>query len=191
MPRRSRAGDSRGSRGLRWKRYCVTRSCDGLRPRMHRPSSATSSWPPSRESAPSQDCSTKESSLSRRLFRLRKSRWVPSSRRSPLEGFRGIVLRAELELTPGPGLTLVIGRNGSGKSSFAEALEVLLHRGQPALEPAIGRLARGMAEPSPRQTRRSRRTLARRGREAQTSVRRDSGDEWTWSAARWMCSLTA
>ena len=27
---------------------------------------------------------------------------------------------------PGPGLTLVVGRNGSGKSSFAEALEVLL-----------------------------------------------------------------
>ena len=31
-----------------------------------------------------------------------------------------------LELRPGPGLTLVVGRNGSGKSSFAEALEVLL-----------------------------------------------------------------
>jgi DNA repair exonuclease SbcCD ATPase subunit len=31
-----------------------------------------------------------------------------------------------LELPPGPGLTLVIGRNGSGKSSFAEGLELLL-----------------------------------------------------------------
>src|SRR5262249_35090034 len=29
-------------------------------------------------------------------------------------------------LRPGPGLTLIVGRNGSGKSSFAEALEVLL-----------------------------------------------------------------
>jgi recombinational DNA repair ATPase RecF len=42
-----------------------------------------------------------------------------------VEGFRGIGPRARLELSPGPGLTLVIGRNGSGKSSFAEALEVL------------------------------------------------------------------
>jgi recombinational DNA repair ATPase RecF len=43
-----------------------------------------------------------------------------------VEGFRGIGPRAELSLTPGPGLTLVVGRNGSGKSSFAEALELLL-----------------------------------------------------------------
>jgi hypothetical protein len=42
-----------------------------------------------------------------------------------VEGFRGIGKPAKLELVPGPGLTLVIGRNGSGKSSFAEALEVL------------------------------------------------------------------
>jgi ABC-type transport system involved in cytochrome bd biosynthesis fused ATPase/permease subunit len=41
-------------------------------------------------------------------------------------GFRGIGEPATLSLTPGPGLTLVVGRNGSGKSSFAEALEVLL-----------------------------------------------------------------
>ncbi len=41
-------------------------------------------------------------------------------------GFRGIGPTARLELEPGPGLTLVVGRNGSGKSSFAEALEVLL-----------------------------------------------------------------
>lgn len=43
-----------------------------------------------------------------------------------VEGFRGIGPSSRLELTPGPGLTLVIGRNGSGKSSFAEGLEILL-----------------------------------------------------------------
>jgi recombinational DNA repair ATPase RecF len=41
-------------------------------------------------------------------------------------GFRGIGPEAELELPPGPGLTLVVGRNGSGKSSFAEAVEFAL-----------------------------------------------------------------
>ncbi len=45
-----------------------------------------------------------------------------------VEGFRGIGPEANLVLTPGPGLTLVVGRNGSGKSSFVEALEVLLTR---------------------------------------------------------------
>ena len=43
-----------------------------------------------------------------------------------VEGFRGVGSRQTLELRPGPGLTLVVGRNGSGKSSFAEALEVAL-----------------------------------------------------------------
>lgn len=41
-------------------------------------------------------------------------------------GFRGIGERARLELNPGPGLTLVMGRNGTGKSSFAEAAEMAL-----------------------------------------------------------------
>ena len=43
-----------------------------------------------------------------------------------VEGFRGIGPRAELTLQPGPGLTLVVGANGCGKSSFAEGLEILL-----------------------------------------------------------------
>jgi energy-coupling factor transporter ATP-binding protein EcfA2 len=43
-----------------------------------------------------------------------------------VNGFRGIGPSATLTVAPGPGLTLVVGRNGSGKSSFAEALEVLL-----------------------------------------------------------------
>ncbi|WP_250280218.1 ATP-binding protein, partial [Frankia sp. Cppng1_Ct_nod] len=41
-------------------------------------------------------------------------------------GFRGIGPTKTLSLRPGPGLTLVTGRNGSGKSSFAEAVELAL-----------------------------------------------------------------
>lgn len=56
---------------------------------------------------------------------------IPEAPRAYLEevgvrGFRGIGPERALKLRPGPGLTLVIGRNGSGKSSFAEAIEVLL-----------------------------------------------------------------
>ena len=43
-----------------------------------------------------------------------------------VSGFRGIGPATTLPLPPGPGLTLVVGRNGSGKSSFAEGAEVLL-----------------------------------------------------------------
>ncbi|MBC2868883.1 AAA family ATPase [Streptomyces mexicanus] len=40
-------------------------------------------------------------------------------------GFRGVGSEARLNLRPKPGVTLVIGRNGSGKSSIAEAVETL------------------------------------------------------------------
>ena len=43
-----------------------------------------------------------------------------------VEGFRGIGRPATLNLEPAPGLTVVVGRNGSGKSSFAEGLELLM-----------------------------------------------------------------
>lgn len=45
-----------------------------------------------------------------------------------VEGFRGIGPSTTLGLQPGPGLTLVVGRNGSGKSSFAEAAELVIAR---------------------------------------------------------------
>lgn len=46
-----------------------------------------------------------------------------------VEGFRGIGPEAELKIAPKPGLTIVAGRNGSGKSSFSEALELVLTGG--------------------------------------------------------------
>lgn len=46
-----------------------------------------------------------------------------------VEGFRGIGAACELPITPKPGLTIVAGRNGSGKSSFSEALELVLTGG--------------------------------------------------------------
>jgi ABC-type lipoprotein export system ATPase subunit/energy-coupling factor transporter ATP-binding protein EcfA2 len=43
-------------------------------------------------------------------------------------GFRGIGPEGRLTLHPAPGLVVVAGRNGSGKSTFSEALEVALTR---------------------------------------------------------------
>ncbi len=47
-------------------------------------------------------------------------------KRLSVTGFRGIGPQADMEVVPGPGLTLVVGANGTGKSSFAEGLEFLL-----------------------------------------------------------------
>ena len=48
-----------------------------------------------------------------------------------MRGIRGIGSEASLPLVPGPGFTLVVGRNGSGKSSFAEGAEVLFRGTRP------------------------------------------------------------
>lgn len=49
--------------------------------------------------------------------------------RISLTGFRGVASRLDVELRPAPGLVVVTGRNGSGKSSIAEAAEVALSGG--------------------------------------------------------------
>ena len=51
-----------------------------------------------------------------------------------VEGFRGVGPAHTLTLHPGLDLTVVAGRNGSGKSSFAEGLEVLLTGTTPRFE---------------------------------------------------------
>ncbi len=56
------------------------------------------------------------------------SRPAPTCGRSP-SAVSGIGSPATLPLLPGPGLTVVAGCNGSGKSSFAEGFEVLLNGG--------------------------------------------------------------
>jgi hypothetical protein len=75
-----------------------------------------------------------------------------------VEGFRGVGPRAVLPLHPAPGLVVIAGRNGSGKSSFAEALEVTLTGDSygGGKEPTVGQPVAQPAPPSDRSHRRGR-----------------------------------
>ena len=68
-------------------------------------------------------------------------------RRVSVAGFRGIGPRADLEVMPGPGLTLVVGANGTGKSSFRRRLGIPPHRPELTLARQIRRVAPGLAQP--------------------------------------------
>jgi len=61
------------------------------------------------------------------LTLARQPRWIVdyTSNRTKA-GFRGVDKQAKLDMSPGPGLTPIVERNGSGKSSFPEALALLL-----------------------------------------------------------------
>jgi len=67
--------------------------------------------------------------VSERLENTAESAAVPNGtflRSLTVQGFRGIGERLTVQIPEGPGLTVIAGRNGSGKSSMAEALEVAL-----------------------------------------------------------------
>jgi ABC-type lipoprotein export system ATPase subunit len=60
------------------------------------------------------------------------------------EGFRGIGPAVTLDLTTGPGLTVIQGRNGSGKSSFAEGIEVAVTGHNRRWEDEDGKVVQGL-----------------------------------------------
>lgn len=63
-------------------------------------------------------------------------RW--SLLRVSIDGYQGVGAPLTVELDPTPGVTVLIGRNGSGKSSIADAIETALH-GEPRAPASNGR----------------------------------------------------
>lgn len=58
--------------------------------------------------------------------------------RVTVEGYQGIGAPLTIDLDPTPGVTVLIGHNGSGKSSIADAIETALH-GEPRTPTSTGR----------------------------------------------------
>ena len=66
-----------------------------------------------------------------------------------VEGFRGIGPATRLEIQAGPGLTLVVGRNGSGKSQPGGGPRSPADGRQPPLGRPVASMERGLAQPAP------------------------------------------
>jgi energy-coupling factor transporter ATP-binding protein EcfA2 len=58
--------------------------------------------------------------------------------RVTIDGYQGVGAPLTVDLDPTPGVTVLIGRNGSGKSSIADAIETALH-GEPRAPSSTGR----------------------------------------------------
>ncbi len=80
-----------------------------------------------------------------------------------VEGFRGVGPPATLDVPLGPGLTLVIGRNGSGQEQLCRGARDPADRVQLALGASLEGLARRLAQPASPRTRVGRRDLRGRG----------------------------
>lgn len=57
--------------------------------------------------------------------------------RVAVQGYQGVTEPLTIDLDPSPGITVLIGRNGSGKSSVADAIETALH-GEPRAPSTTG-----------------------------------------------------
>jgi recombinational DNA repair ATPase RecF len=121
---------------------------------------------------------------------------LASARRAPgagiflsgirVRGFRGIGPEVDLPLATGPGLTVVTGRNGSGKSSFAEAAEFALTGNNTRWTRSLNEVWRqGWRNLHAAKDTTVSITLVRAGREGATTIRRAWSAEDGFTGGTW------
>ncbi|WP_328405439.1 AAA family ATPase [Nocardia sp. NBC_00403] len=102
-----------------------------------------------------------------------------------VRGFRGIGPEVSLKLPPGPGLTLVVGRNGSGKSSFAEAAELALTGGNRRWDGRSAAWREGWRNLHESDSTRIELELLTTGSDSELTIAKEWSPEADLGAARW------